>query len=98
MSAQDSLTSETVSTWYRIEKWSNDIKPVKVFKETEHFIYARRWEGQKQPDRISKADHYPTWEQAKEAKMQTLKEQIAWKRQEIETLLSNLSAVEALTP
>jgi hypothetical protein len=94
----DQLPSETVSTWYRIDKWSTDIKPVQVFKETEHFIYARRWEGQKQPDRISKADHYPTWEQAKAAKLRALKDQMSWKRQELESLSKELAKVEALTP
>lgn len=91
-------TSETVSTWYHVDKWSNVLKPVPVFKETEHFIYAKHWDGQKEPNRISKTDHYPTWEQAKAAKVRHIQEQIACKRQEIETLLSNLSAVEALTP
>lgn len=91
------LTLETVvATWWKVSKYDNKLTKVEVYKETPEYIYTKRWSGQKAPERVSKADHYPTWSEARAAKIAALTSAIDWKKQELHRLRSDLGQVESL--
>jgi hypothetical protein len=92
----DSLPAEEPVIWWKSDRWSDDIKPVSVYRETAQFIYTKSWTGQKEPSRISKDDHFRTFAEAKAAKVRRLNDEISWRRQDIERLSKRLVIAESL--
>lgn len=91
-----------MTTWYRVNKYYNEIKPVTVVKETEKSLVLE----QTRPS--GKVDHYramkdstydiyfPSWTEAHEHLLRRCNQAVEVEKAQLEWALSNRAEVEAM--
>jgi hypothetical protein len=83
-------------TWWKISKYGTKIEPETVYKVTAQFIYKKYVPTSTRLDRVSRADYFHSFEEARAAKIAQLEQSIQWQKNELHRMQSALGNVKSL--